>query len=86
MKYRPVLDPDYLPIIEFERQYHAKAKAGDSLLDCVLTLVKNPQQVARQQIPISLAPQLEEETLRYLNRFIKTMLWLYGGYRLYTNL
>ena len=88
MNYQPILDPDYLPMLEFERQYQSKAgqsKASEQL-NCVLTLLKNPQQVARQQTMISLAPQLEAQTLSYLNRFVKSMLWLYGGYQLYANL
>ncbi len=86
MKHKPVLDPNYLPIIAFEHRYRQRAQAAGQLLDCVLILEKSPQQLARQQILISLAPELREQTQLYLNRFIKTMLWLYGGYRLYCNL
>ena len=87
MKYKPILDPNYLPMIEFERLYQIEAKAqqADSLQNCILTLVKNPQQIAQQQILISLSTQLETQTLNYLNRFIKSMLWIYGGYKLYCN-
>ena len=98
IKHRPILDPSYLPMIEWERQYRNKAEklaskqtgpasGGNSgIFRCVLSLTKNPNQIACQELELSLAPELEAETLLYLNRFIKSMLWLYGGYRLCTNL
>ena len=93
MKHQPILDPTYLPMIEFERQYRAKADRlanekndENGIFRCVLSLTKNPNQIACQELRLSLAPELETETLLYLNRFIKSMLWLYGGYRLCANL
>ena len=86
MQHRPILDPNYLPMIEFERQYQAAAQEAGLMMNCVLSLVKNPRQVARQEFQISLAPLLQERTMLYLNRFVKSMLWLYGGYRFYSNL
>ncbi|WGK69399.1 hypothetical protein P0082_00650 [Candidatus Haliotispira prima] len=85
MKYKPILDPDYLPMIEFERRYQEMARAAGPVR-YTLTLVRSPHQVARQEVLLSLATGTEQQSLLYLNRFIKTMLWLYGGYRLYANL
>lgn len=80
------LDPEFVTILQFEASYHRLGNLAEGLNACSLVLEKNSKQIARQDIQVSLASELREQTLLYLNRYIKAMLWIYGGSKLYTDL
>ena len=74
----PELDPNYIPLFPF---YQAFLKDAKKPLD--IALERSCGQVAVYKTYIHGTPEMAEADEYYVNRIIKTMLWLYGGYKVY---
>ncbi len=74
----PELDPGYVPLIKFYRAFLADAAKP---LD--IAVERSGGQVAVYRTKIHGTPEMAQADLYYVERIIKTMLWLYGGYKVY---
>ncbi len=78
VKNRPPLDPDFMPIVKFNRAYLARASQPVSL-----AVERSDGQIAVCHTRICGTPERREADCYYLNRLVKTMLWMKGGFRVY---
>ena len=76
----PVLDPDFIPILAFNRAF---LKTADKPV--ALAVERADGQVAAFQTRIHGTPDMAQADRYYLDRLVKTALWLQGGYKIYTD-
>ncbi|RYD22392.1 MAG: ROK family protein, partial [Verrucomicrobiaceae bacterium] len=74
------LDPGFSPSILFNREYTAAARASGKSVPLVLALERENALVSRHKTV--LMPTADEDTLRYVERLVKFLLWSRGGWRL----
>ena len=74
----PELDPGFIPLAQFNRAFLAGA---DKPLD--VAVERSNGQVAVWHVKIHSDPALAGADEYYVERVIKTMLWMYGGFRVY---
>ncbi|MDE6589550.1 MAG: ROK family protein, partial [Oscillospiraceae bacterium] len=74
----PELDPGFIPLAQFNRAFLAGA---DKPLDVAVERSKG--QVAVWHVKIHSDPAFAAADEYYVERVIKTMLWMYGGFRVY---
>lgn len=74
----PPLDPDFIPLLPFYRAFEAGATVPFSM-----AVERSEGQVAVYHTKIYGTPDKAEADRYYVRRMIKTMLWLYGGYKIY---
>ena len=74
----PELDKGFIPLSQFNRAFLAGAKQP---LD--VAVERSNGQVAVRRTGIHGTPDMAEADEYYVERLIKTMLWLYGGFRVY---
>lgn len=77
---KPELDPDFVPAVLWNRAYRAKVDASDTAVDVLIALVRPDKtcSVSRMKI-LAISPETQDETLRYLERILKFLLWQRGG-------
>ena len=80
VKHIPELDPAYLPLGKFYRAFLKDAKKP---LD--LAVERSNGQVAVYKTFIHGTPELAEADRYYVDRIVKTLLWLKGGCRVYVS-
>ncbi len=81
LKVTPVLDPQFAPMSVICRDFEEAVKEGGS--DVVLGVVRNNNYTSVYKTRIY--PEgtgMDEENYRYIERLVKTMLWVYGGYKI----
>lgn len=78
VKNLPELDPGFIPLCKFNRAFLEGAKKP---LD--IAVERSKGQVAVYHTFIHGTPALAEADLYYVERIVKTMLWLYGGFKVY---
>ena len=78
VKNMPELDPGYIPLEKFNRAFLSGA---DKPLD--VAVERSGGQVAVWHTFFHGTPEMAEADEYYVERIIKTMLWLYGGFRVY---
>jgi len=78
VKNLPELDPGHIPLFPFYQSFLKDAKQPVHI-----ALERSGGQVAVQHTFIHGTPEMAEADLYYVERIIKTMLWLYGGYKIY---
>lgn len=81
LKAIPVLDPEFAPMSVVCRDFEEAVKACGQ--DVVLGVVRNNEYTSVYKTRIY--PEgsgKDEENYRYIERLIKTMLWVYGGYKI----
>ena len=78
IKYLPELDSSYIPLGKF---YSAFLSGAEKPLD--IAVERSGGQVAVCRTRIHGTPDMAEADRYYVERMIKTMLWLYGGFRVY---
>ena len=76
----PELDPGFLPLGKF---YTSFLKDAEKPLD--IAVERSGGQMAVYHTRIHGTAAMEEADHYYVQRIIKTMLWLYGGFRVYVN-
>ena len=74
----PELDPGFIPLAQFNRAFLAGA---DKPLD--VAVERSNGQVAVWHVKIHSNPAMAAADEYYVERVIKTMLWMYGGFRVY---
>lgn len=78
VRHIPELDPDFIPLIEF---YRAFSKTAEQPLD--IAVERAAGQVAVYKTKIHGTPERFEADCYYVERLIKTLLWLKGGFCVY---
>lgn len=74
------LDPGFLPAVLFNRHYLETARATGQAVPLVIGLEREGGLVSRFET--SVIPDGGEETLRYVERIVKFLLWARGGWKL----
>jgi predicted NBD/HSP70 family sugar kinase len=75
------LDPAFQPAVVFNRNYAETVKASGQGLPLVLGLERENGLVSRYETMV--AVEANPDTLRYVERIVKFLLWARGGRRLY---
>ncbi|MCD8055012.1 MAG: ROK family protein [Lachnospiraceae bacterium] len=78
VKNRPVLDPEFMPILKFNRSFLGTAKKPVSL-----AVERADGQMASCRTFIHGTPERADADHYYVNRLVKTILWMKGGYKIY---
>jgi predicted NBD/HSP70 family sugar kinase len=74
------LDPGFLPAVLFNRRYEETTRASRKGVPLVIGLEREGGLVSRFET--SVMPDGGEETLRYVERIVKFLLWSRGGWKL----
>lgn len=81
------LDPGFRPLSICEWDYRLAAERLGLPTDVYrFALRRSEDQVACQEVAAARAPELRPQTLDYLTQIVRSMLWIYGGWALYTDL
>jgi len=75
------LDSAFQPAVVFNRNYVEKAKASGRAVPLVLGLERENGLVSRYETVVLTEP--DAETLRYVERIVKFLLWARGGWKLH---
>ncbi len=75
------LDPGFLPAVIYNRNYHAKVRASGKAVPLVLGLERECGLVSRFETLVS--PVADADTLFYVERLVKFLLWARGGWKLH---
>ncbi|RYD30629.1 MAG: ROK family protein, partial [Verrucomicrobiaceae bacterium] len=74
------LDPGFSPTVLFNRRYTAAAGASGKSVPLVLALERENGLISRHKTVVM--PHADADTLRYVERLVKFLLWSRGGWRL----
>lgn len=74
------LDPDFVPAVLFNRAYRDKVRASGKGKLLVIALHREGGQISRYETQV--LPKADAETLRYVERIVKFLLWSRGGWKL----
>jgi hypothetical protein len=75
------LDPKFQPAVIFNRDYVKALRASGKAVPLVLGLERENGLVSRFETVVRSKP--DAETLRYVERIVKFLLWARGGWRLH---
>ena len=78
----PELDPGFVPAVLWNRAYRQSAKASGKPVDIVIALYRPNGTVSTY--PTQILPDTAENqalTVRYVERLVKFLLWMKGGYK-----
>ena len=78
---RAPLDPEFQPAVLFNRNYLNTAKASGRAVPLVLGLEREGGLHSRFETVVR--PDADAETLQYVERIVKFLLWARGGWKLY---
>ena len=76
----PVLDPEFMPILKFNQAFLADAEKPISI-----AVERADGQMATTHTRIHGTPEMAEADRYYVDRVVKTALWMQGGYRIYVD-
>ena len=80
---QPILDPSFRPISLFNRDYRAAvAQTDDKVPVCVCLERENGLLAVYSTFVFSDAHGKDKENYQYIERLVKTMLWVYGGWKI----
>jgi hypothetical protein len=74
------LDPGFLPAVLFHRRYTESVRASGKGVPLVIGLEREGGLVSRYETNVF--PYADAETLRYVERIVKFLLWARGGWKL----
>lgn len=80
LKNIPVLDPEFTPLLKFNQAFLANATKPVSI-----AVERADGQMATKHTMIHGTPEMHEADCYYIDRMVKTMLWLQGGFKVYIN-
>ena len=80
LKNVPVLDPEFMPMLQFNRAFLKGATKPVSI-----AVERADGQMATTHTFIHGTPEMAEADRYYIDRLVKTALWMQGGYRVYVN-
>ena len=75
------LDPNFQPLSLFNREYLAAARASGAAAPLVIGLEREAGLLSRYETVVQ--PDADADTLRYVERIVKFLLWARGGWRIY---
>lgn len=81
MRFSAPLDPGFLPAVLFNREYAARAEASGQAEQLVIGIEREGGLVSRHEARV--LPGGSPETLRYVERLVKTLIWARGGWRIH---
>jgi predicted NBD/HSP70 family sugar kinase len=81
LRFIPPLDPRFAPAILFNRDYVAAAKKSARAVPLVIGLERENKLVSRFETVV--LPDTDAETLLYVERLVKFLLWAWGGWKLH---
>jgi len=79
-KHRPVLDPDFVPAVLWNRAYEEWVEVDPGSTPLVVAVARSDGTVFRYQTRV--LPHEDENiplNLRYVERIVKLLLWMKGG-------
>ena len=76
----PVLDPEFTPLLKFNQAFLADATKPISI-----AVERADGQMATKHTMIHGTPEMYDADCYYIDRIVKTMLWLQGGFKVYVN-
>ena len=76
----PPLDPGFIPILQFNRAFLQTARQPLGI-----ALERSNGQMASCQTFIHGTPEMAQADRYYVDRLVKAMLWVKGGYKLYVS-
>ena len=80
LKNVPVLDPEFMPLLKFNRAFLEGAKKPVSI-----AVERADGQTATTHTFIHGTPEMAEADRYYIDRIVKTALWMKGGYKIYVD-
>ena len=80
LKHVPVLDPDFMPMLQFNRAFLKGAEKPVSI-----AVERADGQMATTHTFIHGTPEMAEADRYYIDRIVKTALWMKGGYKIYVD-
>ena len=80
VKNKPSLDPEFMPILKFNRAFLETAKKPVSI-----ALERSGGQVAVCDTFIHGTPEMRQADQYYIDRLVKSMLWMKGGFKVYVS-
>jgi len=75
------LDPDFQPASLFNRHYLAAAKKSGQAVPLVIGLEREGGFISRYETMVK--SEADPDTLRYVERLVKNLLWVRGGWKIY---
>ncbi len=81
LKFHPPLDAGFTPAVLFNRDYVAAAKKSARAVPLVIGLERENKLVSRYETIV--LPDTDAETLLYVERLVKFLLWAWGGWKLH---
>lgn len=75
------LDPGFLPAVLFNRHYVESVRASGHSMPLILGLEREGGLVSRFETIVR--PGVDAETMRYVERIVKFLIWSRGGWKLY---
>ena len=75
------LDPDFQPAALFNRHYLAAARNSGRAVPLVIGLERDGGFISRFETVVK--PEADADTLRYVERIVKNLLWIRGGWKIY---
>lgn len=81
LKFIPPLDPDFQPAALFHREYVTAAKKSGNAVPLVIGLEREGGLVSRFETIVR--AEADADTLRYVERNVKFMLWAFGGWKIF---
>ncbi len=80
LKHVPPLDPEFIPLLRFNRAFLADAKKPVGI-----AVERADGQMAACHTFIHGTPEMAEADHYYINRLVKTILWMKGGFKIYVS-
>ena len=80
LKHAPSLDPDFIPLMRFNRAFLASAKKPVGI-----AVERADGQMASCRTFIHGTPEMEAADHYYIERLVKTILWMKGGFKIYVS-
>ena len=80
LKHAPSLDPDFIPLMRFNRAFLATAKKPVGI-----AVERADGQMASRHTFIHGTPEMAEADHYYIERLVKTILWMKGGFKVYVS-
>ena len=80
VKNAPKLDPEFMPILKFNRSFLSTAKKPVSI-----AVERADGQMATVHTFVHGTPDMAQADHYYVNRLVKTILWMKGGFRVYVS-
>jgi len=76
----PALDPEFIPLLKYNRAFLAQAKKPVSI-----AVERADGQMSTHHTFVHGTPEMYKADCYYIDRLVKTELWMKGGYKVYVN-